>query len=477
MEIEHYSIPQEFHEFLRRQYGQTVLVAGPSGSGKTVFALSLLKELLNEHYESKNYVYVTSRVPSYTMRIQFEWMDQVIQPDLVLDLSSPSSIADPQDPTTVISDELTFLSVIDEKIRQTRFPFCVIDTIEALAEVLNADVKSLVSSLSKLSKDTFAKVVIISEHETGSHISSAVDGVLILQAYEEENGGIWRDITLKKLRGTRIETRTRGFTISDDGFSQLWNADGDDLRKFSITEPTSHSGTRYYLGLQPFDEIFKGFRLGSTSFWEIGADVDNEVIITLLLTTISNFTNQGGGVVIIPPNKLTFRRIKSAALKYEFFDRLNTNVRMVSLRFSDEADHDPIIAREPYVIFTRGRAEDMRLSFDTALKELRANGCGEILLIIGFGFLQSMLDYGDLSRWAMNITEISAQESGLCIAIGYNSTPKVNEMLADLADMHIGFSTRASATLVRGIRPRTSQYCMYTMKKDGGVRIEFQEIN
>src|SRR5437899_2793934 len=53
--------------------GQVLLVQGPPGSGKTTFALEILNSLEETHK-----IYASSRVAPARLRLQFPWIDEVI---------------------------------------------------------------------------------------------------------------------------------------------------------------------------------------------------------------------------------------------------------------------------------------------------------------------------------------------------------------------------------------------------------------
>jgi hypothetical protein len=181
---------------------------------------------------------------------------------------------------------------------------------------------------------------------------------------------------------------------------------------------------------------------------------------------------------MIPPNKLSYRTLKSAALRFDFVDQLNTNLRMLSYQFADPAvvSEKPEATEEYWKPIKINSSDELEKEMDIALGEVQANGCSDNLFILGLGFLKSWLGPKNLDRWAMRIATMAAEESGLALLIGYSSTKDENPAMMDVSDVHIALSTKSDTTLFRGIHPRTPYYSVYTYEMDGGYHVGFQEI-
>lgn len=469
-------LPPELLDFLGKVHGQTILVRGDSGTGKTVFALSLLERLLADHFEKEDLFYVTSRVPAAILRRQVDWIESVLLSGNILDMTQ-SSVGDEQseESSLIITDELTFISTLDERLHSKKFPVCVIDSLDAVAERTNTDSVALVRALAALSTQARAKIILVAESDENRRIDYIVDSVISL-AKSRSDDDLWRRITIEKLRGVHIGSGVSDFTLAEGRFTLLPLTNLDELRRIRTAKVNPHTGTRFFTGVKGFDEILGGFRLGSMCFLDVGPGVHNEVVNSAILTTIANFILQGGGVVIIPPNKLSHRRIKAAALKFNFIDELNSRLRLVVHRFSEQTQDSPDDS-EPYLKLVQSTSsEDLDKAMDEAINELRSGGCEDILTIIGFGLLQSWIGFDRLSHWVTRISDQAVSDSGFSIAIGYSSTKTINEVIADLSDVHVTLTQRSGRTLMKGVFPLTPSYSVYTFKEDGGIRIGFREV-
>lgn len=471
------AIPEPMLEFFRSVFGQSLIVRGESGTGKTTFVTSLLEDLLLEHYESKNFIYVTSRMPSKFLSTHFRSFKAAVLPDAIIDATR--FVSEKIDETSlVVTDEISFLKLLKKWIGKKRYPVIVIDTLEALTDRIETSSMTLVESLNKLGQETNAKTVLVTERNESSPLDNIVDGIVVL-TMEDETDHVNRRIQFKKLRGTSIGSGSQSFTLSENRFCKLWSAEIDALRKMKSFTVKPHSSTRYFSGLSGFDEILGGFRLGSTCFLEVESGVGNEIVNTIVLSVIANFMNQKGGVFMIPPNKMSYRTIKSAALRYDYIDYLNNSLRLLTYQFADPQ----IVKEKPEAMESYWKpvkinsSEELEKQMDLEIAELHDLGCTDNLLVLGFGFLKSWLGPKTLDRWAMRAATIAAEDSGLAILIGYNSTSDVNPVLADVADVHLSLSTNSDAILFKGIHPRTPYYSIYTYEKDGGIHIGFQEIS
>jgi hypothetical protein len=170
--------------------------------------------------------------------------------------------------------------------------------------------------------------------------------------------------------------------------------------------------------------------------------------------------------------------MKSASLRYNFIDHLNEGLRMMTFQFSDatKASEKPE-AIEPYWMPVKlSKSEELEEQMDSLIGDLRNSGRSDILIIMGYGLLKSWLGPEDMARWVMRSATQTAEDSGLGLSIGYQSTKEVNRVIADVADVHLTLTSKADATLIRGIYPRTSYYSVYSYEKDGGIHIGFQEV-
>jgi KaiC/GvpD/RAD55 family RecA-like ATPase len=486
--LEPVTLPKEITKFLKQEQGQTLLVKGKSGTGKSTFALSLLADLaktLPEKFKVENFVYLSTRVASSSLKSQFPWAFEMLTDNQIID-ATPSLMGVPE--TTlecgdtsnnrmVYSDELTFISAVNDRLRDLNYPVCVVDSFDAIIEAAQADSQRLTSALTNLSRILCGKIILVVEGTDESPLDHIVDGIVCVTK-EFTEGRMWRSLRLIKLRGTPIDQGMRGFSLRGSRFTILNSFDAEAASRVSAFEVIPHSGGRFSSGVPELDTIFGGFRRGSTFFIDVSEGVANETIHNIVLSMVANFLRQDGGVVIVPPNKLSFRRLKVAALRYEFVDQLNTRLRLfasaaTSLGVSGATGE----LSEPYYKTVAFReSSDLENAWSLVLEELRNQGCKDLLSVVGFGWLHSWIGPKDLPRWATRIATDTATESNLAVTIGYSSTPDINRYLADLADIHVELAVKEGVTVFHGINPSTPQYCIFTHLVEGKPQIGFQEI-
>ncbi|MFX1474784.1 MAG: gas vesicle protein GvpD P-loop domain-containing protein [Promethearchaeota archaeon] len=470
-------MPQEILEFLNRQHGQTLLIKGRSGTGKTTFALSLFAELVAafpKRFKPKHFLYLSSRVDTPSLESQFPWAKEILSSENIVD-AVPSTVDDSD--VSIFSDELTFISAVNDRLLSQEPCVCVIDSFDAIVEATRSDPQRLAVALSHLNARTKAKIILVQEGDHDSPLDHITDSTIILTKSMTE-GQLWRSIRIDKLRGTRIQKGVQGFTLSSNRFQVLPSYDVEQARRPSTFQVIPHSAGKFSSGIQTLDEIIGSFRRGSTLFLDVGRGVQNEVTNTLILNFIANFLLQCGGVVMVPPNMLSFRRLKSAALHYGFVDQLNTRLRLfVSATSELSMSSSRAELGEPYYKAIASReSKDLENAWIRVPEELRSQGCSNILNIVGFGWLQSWLGPGDLPQWATRIANDTARESDLSIVVGYSSTAEINPYLADLSEVHISLSVKTGATILRGINPPTTQYCIFHEETGGKTSIGFREI-
>ncbi|MFX1563166.1 MAG: ATPase domain-containing protein [Promethearchaeota archaeon] len=480
--------PKEVKEFFDREQGQIIIVKGKSGTGKTTLALSLLAELVKQNpmkFKSENFIYLSSSVSTASLRSQFPWLFDFVPETNILDatpsldiLSESSLESNNMSPSRIVySDELTFISALNDRLQTIQSSVCIIDSFDSVVEAAHADSRRLASALTNLGRTNKAKIILITEGDVESPLDHIVDGIVCLTKTTED-GKIWRTIRTDKLRGVQIEQSHHGFTLFDNHFRILQPYDAELAHRISTFNVIQHSGGRFSSGIKELDDIFGGFRRGSTFFIEVGDHVSNEVVNTILLSMIANFLLQESGVIIIPPNKLSHRRLKSAALRLGFVDQLNLSLRFISSAATTlSVEYAAAELGEPYYKTVALReSTDLENAWNTVLEELRNQKCKTLLSIIGFGWLHSWLGSTPLPRWATRIANDTATESNLAVAIGYKSTSETNQFLADLADIHMLITVKAGVTILRGVNPPSSQYCIFTKLVEGKPQIGFQEL-
>jgi len=105
------AIPEELLAFFRSTLGQSLVLKGESGTGKTTFVLTLLEDLLSEHYKQKNFIYVTSKISAQFLPSHFESLGDALLPDSTIDATRFVS-AKVDDDSVVVANEEAFIKLL-----------------------------------------------------------------------------------------------------------------------------------------------------------------------------------------------------------------------------------------------------------------------------------------------------------------------------------------------------------------------------
>src|SRR5713101_4771193 len=163
-------------EFLETP-GNVLLIQGAPGTGKTTLALEILNVLENSHR-----IYASSRVSPVKLRIQFPWIDEIID-----SMSGRSSKAAWNDKFHDLrgSDTDSVLSKIIRLKQAKEKSVLVVDSWEgALRNATPEGRKMLESAVMSELDQTKVSVILVSESEKIDSLGYLVDGVVTLEQNE-----------------------------------------------------------------------------------------------------------------------------------------------------------------------------------------------------------------------------------------------------------------------------------------------------
>lgn len=218
---------QLFSRFFKQDFGNSLIIKGKPGAGKTTFAL----ELLDNIRKDVPIYYLTTRFSEDPLITKFPWLPDVTSGNRsrnreAVEMSEAFkgnlqilermieegrlSVGRNNDgsPGLVLNiEELlpeleSLYSFVDININSR--PIIVVDSIEALAEKYEIDIKLLFSIIQKdLVEGSGANIVLIMEQFMESPMEYYADGVVTM-SYNLVNNFLIRTVILEKLRGVSI---------------------------------------------------------------------------------------------------------------------------------------------------------------------------------------------------------------------------------------------------------------------------------
>lgn len=208
-------IPPEILDFFKNRR-RMFLVKGNPGTGKTIFSLTLMQELSKDN----SCFYITTRVTPEELIKDLPWVEQFLSPNNIIDATNPKIPKLKQKSKSELFETLLYssrgdiFSGIVKLIADTKRPFVVIDSIDAIKEALGLtrsyDIDVL---LYEITKNTNANIVIITETSDRSKLDYLVDGIVLLKDLHNK-----RELIIEKIRGTPRYNKIYSFTLSEGIF-------------------------------------------------------------------------------------------------------------------------------------------------------------------------------------------------------------------------------------------------------------------
>ncbi len=216
-----------FSKFFKQDFGNSLIIKGKPGAGKTTFALELLDSIRNE----VPIYYLTTRFSEDPLLTKFPWLPdvtsgnrsrnreavemseafkgnlQILERMIEEGKLSLARNGERGNGLVLNIEELlpeleSLYSFVDMNINKT--PIIVVDSIEALAEKYEIDIKLLFSIIQKdLVEASGANIVLIMEQFADSPMEYYADGVVTM-SYNLVDDFLVRTVILEKLRGVSI---------------------------------------------------------------------------------------------------------------------------------------------------------------------------------------------------------------------------------------------------------------------------------
>ena len=428
-----------------------ILIAGNSGTGKTVFSAQFLYRGAVDYGENGIYVsFAESRETFYKDMKPFGFDFERLEKEnrfKFLSLLTVKEVAVP-----------SILKMIMEEIDKINAKRLVIDSLSALIQAFTNphDARIFIHMvLGRIVQQAGCTTLIIvevpyGEEKIGLGIEEFVaDGVLFFRAGRLEER-LYRDMSIRKMRGTEVKEDEVGFTIKD-GFKAFSSFEMKPITRREKFKPLPDPSGRFSTGSEELDSLLEGgYPRGSTVLLEIGRNVSTQQYHLVLSPTPWNFLAKRAGVIVLPSSgvdhNIIWRRAAESGLPKETLHRC---LRICIFK-------SPRIKEEPYIFEIEGKDVDedyqRYLEFAMALYE---ETCQPLLYVIGVDSLLANYGTNDTIRMLNLGATLTRECEGLLFLLLKPGYPRVSEILNAIAEIHFRMIQKHGALLLYGLKPRT----------------------
>jgi len=418
--------------------GNVLLIQGAPGTGKTSLALEILSAMGDSHR-----VYASTRVSPIKLRIQFPWIDEVID-----SMSGRSSKAKSDEFYDLRgSDTDSVLAKIIRLKQAKRRSVLVVDSWEgALRNATPEGCKMLETAILSELDQTKASVILVSEAERKDGLGYLVDGIVTLEL-SKLDGRRMRALEVDKLRGFRVENQYFAFSLEKGRFTFM-NGEYEEEAPTVMKSPeiVMHTTTHYSTGSRKLDQLLQGgVRKGSFFLIDSENSVSPQSLRLLVDMIRSNFVNQGGACFSVSTGSYSSESLAESLRPYIGDKALEERVRIVE--FNSQ------LPSKPWILKPRGQQmRDLAESYKAwdALKETSAG------MMVTFDFDRLVQIYGE----DVTLPGFAEIEEGLrddeIFSVGISSRPtKLRDEFLRQADYHIKIQDWNGHLLAYGVKPFT----------------------
>lgn len=428
-----------------------IIIAGNPGTGKTVLSAQFLYRGAVNYGENGVYVsFAENRETFYKNMRPFGFNFEKLEEENKFRFLSLLTVKE-----KAIS---SILKIVLREISQINAKRLVIDSFSAVAQAFMEphDVRILIHTvLGRIVQQMGCTTLMIvevpyGENKIGLGIEEFLaDGVIHLRVRRLEER-LFRDMSIRKMRGTEVREDEIGFTIKDE-FKAFAPFETKKIGKREKFKPLPDLPEKFSTGSRELDGLLDGgYPRGSTVLLEIGRDISALQYHLILLPTPWNFLAKGAGVVVIPSSgidhNIVWKRSAESGLPKEI---LNRHLRVCIFR-------SPATKKEPYILEIEGKNADEDyqkcLKFAMALYEETSQ---PLLYVIGVDSLLAHYGTNDTLKVLNSSATLTREYKGLLFLLLKPGYPRVSEILNAIAEIHLKIIQRHGALLLYGLKPRT----------------------
>jgi len=442
-------IPKEIKEFFDIRGNSTLLVKGEAGTGKTLFSLECLKELA----DPKCGLYFSTRTNIEALLSQYPRISGFIPMTNIIDATlSRMALGSKEVPELFIYDSipdfLRYLYVRVKELSEKGKVVVVLDSFDAVCDVIGIDMKKASRQLIEFVRNTNIKLIIVLETGEKSYLDYVVDGVICLERTFEE-GRVYRELKILKLRGVEVRNPVVPFTLHEGMFrsfnrialanafilkegdlTTLRNSMMEVLRRFGMSIGITNAYDR------TFEKLGKKELIVCIEFEGKMAPGIYEMSNLIVL----NYSLSKGYGTIIVAEKYADEEVLLKEYT-AFFNRDDKLIKVVSLK--------------------TGLEDLLR-----AIEEFRKLKLEKLILLIPMSVLNSKIDEKEFLN---NLLEwLAGQKSTLIFMLdrAYNK-----EFWTSISDFVISYKDRYGFLLIHGKIPKTGYYGVFFDEKSKKIKV------
>ncbi len=438
--------------------GSLILLAGNPGTGKTIFSAQYIYRGVKEYGEPGIYVSLCESKDAFyksMMRFGFDFSRLEETGDFrYLDLVTMKGKGVSQ-----------IVRMIIDAIYEMKAKRLVIDSFSALVQALEKPIDArilLQAILSRIIRAVKCTTILVSEVPFGSErIGASVeefvaDGVIILRKGEHGEGRLAREISITKMRGTRLTQPLYFFTL-EGGFRVFQPLELQRCERRGRFRPINDPPGRFSTGSGDLDRILGGgYPKGGIVLFEIGENISNFNWQLILFPTLANFIAKNRGCLIVPIGGSDAGLLASNMKRMYGFtdDELNGLLRVFGLSVGGRME-------SPYLIRVKG--EDIMEDYDVwirTIEELKNRTGQPILEVISIDTMEITYGIAGLRRLLGMTVARTRREGNLTIGIVGPGLERVSKRVAALSDIHIKLIRDHGTPLLYGCKPRTALYAV-----------------
>jgi len=431
--------------------GSLIIIAGNPGTGKTVFSARFLYRGAVDYEENGVYVnFAENRETFYGNMESFGFDFERLEKEGKFRYLDVLTVRE----STVSS----IIKLILEEISRIKAKRLVIDSFSAIAQAFKRphDARILIHTVldrivRKIGCTTLMIVEIpFGENRTGFGMEEFVaDGFIHFRTGRLEER-LFRDMSIRKMRGTIVREDEIGFTIKD-GFKAFSSFETKPIEKKEKFKPLPDPPGKFSTGSEDLDQLLDGgYPKGSTVLLEIGRNISTQQYHLVLSPTPWNFLVKGAGVIVLPSSgvdaNIVWKRSLESGLPEEI---VNRRLKICIFR-------SLTTRKEPYIVEFEGK--DMDKDFKRYLEvaaELEKERGQPLLYIVGVDRLMAHYGVDDTIK-ILNLSATMIREDGsLGILLLKPSYPRVSDILNAIVDVHLKTVREHGALLLYGLKPRT----------------------